>query len=330
MKTIKFMMMMFVSTSLSLSFTACSDSDDEPGTGSESETTTGLSVIPPSIVDGMCVAGIDANDGTSAISFDYNADGSVKSAVVHGVEYDFEYAESRSEKKLVRISAKREGESYVAENFVEGVNGFVLSFTEKISFNYDDTNEWGTAESNVKLTYNAENRVTSMKQTGQEDYYCFDEEYGTQHETGNYDFTIKYNYSSGVLKSTVGTYNDMFGDSEKAIADYSYDAVDGVQPHTNTYNLYTPQLAVGVAQYDPIAYVLCIRGYMGNASSVLPTGFTETHEEFTDGESDYYDSENYIIKYTFDSINRVKSVNMFNDYGTQYVYNISYYQVKYQ
>lgn len=209
MKKVKFMAMLLAATAMSVNFTACSDDDENEGDGGGSGTGTGLSIVPPSIVDGMCVAGITTSDNNSAISVDYNDDGSINSATMQGLTYNFEYSESRANKKLIRIKAdikySDEGDeaeyNWVAENFVEGANGFVISYTSKVNYSESyETEEYsatGTAEFNAKFTYNAEGRVTSMKQTGTESYT--DTEDGSV--SGDVDFAFEYSYNSGMLIS---------------------------------------------------------------------------------------------------------------------------------
>lgn len=334
MKKVKFMAMLLVATAMSVNFTACSDDDENEGDGGGSDTGagTGLSIVPPSIVDGMRVAGITTSDSNSAISVDYNDDGSINSATMQGLTYNFEYSESRADKKLIRIKAdikySYEGEeveyNWVAENFVEGANGFVISYTSKVNYSesYETEEELysatSAAEFNAKFTYNAEGRVTSMKQTGTQSYT--DTEDGSV--SGDVDFAFEYSYNSGMLKSSTGTYN-VFGEWSKQTFNYGYNG----STHTNTYNNFTPQLAAGIADIDPIAYILCICGYMGNASAVLPTSMTTYYQE-DDWDSDEISEYVYGIEYSFDAFNRIDEIKMSADsWGSIIRSKYTYYQI---
>lgn len=325
MKKVKFMAMLLVATAMSVNFTACSDDDENEGDGggSNTGTGTGLSIVPPSIVDGVRVAGITTSDNNSAISIDYNDDGSINSATMQGLTYNFEYSESRADKKLIRIKAdiKYSDEGYeaeynwVAENFVEGANGFVISYTSKVNYSESEvTDDWrysatSEVELNAKFTYNAEGRVTSMKQTGTESYT--DTEDGSV--SGDVDFAFEYSYNSGMLISSTGTYN-VFGEWSKQTFNYGYNG----STHTNTYNNFTPQLAAGIADIDPIAYILSICGYLGNASAVLPTSVTTNYIESDDDPGE--DSEEvYGIEYSFDAFNRIDEIKQYNNSWDGYI-----------
>lgn len=330
MKKVKFMAMLLAATAMSVNFTACSDDDENEGEGggSGSGTGTGLSIVPPSIVDGMCVAGITTTDSNSAISIDYNDDGSINSATMQGLTYNFEYSESRADKKLIRVKAyikySDDGEeveyNWTSENFVEGTNGFVISYTTKANYS---ASEPGYAESseielNAKITYNADGRITSMKQTGTQSYTDTEDGSGS----GNCDYTIEYSYNNGMLTSSTGIYHDAYDEVGwvKQAVDYGYDG----SAHANTYNIFTPQLAEGVAQIDPVAYILCICGYLGNASTMLPTSATTFYQE-SDWES--ANDEVYEMEYSFDAFNRIDEIKMYNSWGGYILYKYNYHKI---
>ncbi len=294
---------LFPVVALCMGLTAVSCSDDNKDNPDEP---TGEAVdlpIPSSVVDGVRVTEIQ---GT--LSVDYNADGSINTATVGGQTYRFEYADSRAAstgRKLARIVAKDSGDGYSdswqATNFRFNKDGFIVGYLEINEENYETFSEKTTL--NVTVDYNSAGRITSMNISGTNS--------GVD-EDGKYSYpvkgTIKYQYNGGALVSSTLQSPDA---SNTFTFDYNH-------PHTNTYNITTPQLAICMANYSPIAYVFAITGYMGNTSTELPTKLTQRYVD--DGESE---TESWDISYTFNDHNAITSITS-NIYGSAYTSSITY------
>ncbi len=303
---IKFLIYPILTLSLSFMAASCSSDDDkdEPGSGEAVDMP-----IPSSVVEGVRVAG----DGATKIN--YNSDGSIKNAEYNGTIYDFEYEGSRAAastgRKLVRIVARgfgdNDGESWQATNFKFNTDGFIASYLEKEEEKYG-SNEWYKQTINVTISYNGDNRISSMNLSG-----TWEEMYDGEHDSGKAAATIKYSYKGGALESAV------WNESDESNS-YTYDYT---QSHTNTYNIVTPQLGYGMGFYSPIAYVFATAGYLGNASSVLPDKVTHHLIDHEDPENS--SSESYGISYTFNDKNRITSI-ISSVNGISYTTGMTYFE----
>lgn len=297
---------LFPVVALCMGLTAVSCSDDNKDNPDEP---TGEAVdlpIPSSVVDGVRVTEIQ---GT--LSVDYNADGSINTATVGGQTFQFEYADSRAAstgRKLARIVAKDSGDGYSdswqATNFRFNKDGFIVGYLEINEENYETFSEKTTL--NVTVDYNSAGRITSMNISGTNS--------GVD-EDGKYSYpvkgTIKYQYNGGALVSSTLQ-------SPQASNTFTFDYA---HPHTNTYNITTPQLAICMANYSPIAYVFAVTGYMGNASTELPTKLTQKYVDFED--ADESETESWDISYTFNDRNAITSITS-NILGSAYTSSITY------
>lgn len=290
-----------------LLLTSCSD-DDTPANGGDS---TGLKAVPSSVVCGLRIAGITGPNGEDYFA-NYNSNGTINYFVINSLHYNFEYDNNSSTPILKRIYAEnKDGDEFIsweATNFNANSNGFVVSYTESVK--YYDEYESGSANLNMSFTYNSEGQVSNITQTGTQSYT---DEDGTF--SGDRNYIIEYNYIDGNLISSKGNY----GDSLSEVV-YEY---DDEEEKENTYNIFTPQMAAGIGQWDPVAYMLAYLGYVGNASKMLPIAMTETEIEV-----DNYNSWTYGISYVFDSQNKIEEVKMTNEYGTEAVYYVDYFEVE--
>lgn len=295
-------------------FVSCSDDDDGGGSQGGAEIS-----IPASVVDGVRVSGISSTDAESSFNAVYNDDGTPASATVAGQTFDFEYspvtrAAVPTGKKLVKIGAHNpegasETSSWVATNFAFNTDGFVTSYQEVINESGKDY----SLKVVFLLTFDYNNKGQLQRvgitgtESGNEDGESYSEHINTE---------LKYVYSGDALKSASNTYED-----ETISYTYEYETT-----HANTYNVMTPQLAKGMAVYSPILYALANMGYMGNASSFLPTKCTyHSYSSYDDGDTNYDDTETYNISYTFWDNNKISSIKTDMPGGTGYTYNYTYF-----
>ncbi|MCM1077682.1 MAG: hypothetical protein NC411_10030 [Bacteroides sp.] len=293
-----------------MTFVACSSDDDDDNNGNTPAVDMPL---PSSIVDGVRITNVGDN-----AKINYNADGSIKDATIDGITYDFEYETSRAAmttgRKLARIVSRYsddEGysDSWQATNFMFNTDGFIVSYLEKHEEKYDSS--WEKTTFNVTVDYNLHGRITSMHVYG--DYEGYDE--GEGHYSDKGSGTVKYNYVGGSLESSVIEESDT-----KSTYEFEY-----YLAHANTYNITTPQLAAGMANYSKIAYVFALTGYLGNASSLLPTKVSYIYVDKEEPENS--STSSYDISYKFNDKNRVTSI-LSNANGYSYTTSMTYIEQK--
>lgn len=283
--------LVYPALTIALGFMAAACSSDSDNDNDEPEIGTPVDMpIPSSIVDGVRVA--DAGN----VKISYNTDGSIKDAELDGTVYEFEYEGSRASmtgRKLARIVTKysdyNSSDSWQATNFQFNTDGFIVSYLEINKTTDEDF--WEKTTLHVTVDYNAHGRISSMNVHG--DYEGVDED---GHYKDRASGSVKYTYTGGSLESSV------ISDSESTSRyTYEYNLA-----HSNTYNVVTPQLAMGMAHYSPIAYVFAAAGYLGNASSQLPTKLTYSYIDHE--EPEYSSSDNYNISYRFNDHNRITAI----------------------
>lgn len=298
---------------MTCTMSSCSDDDkDEPQLPAEEETNlSGTAIsIPASVVDGVRV-----KDNGSGLAITYNADGTIDNANLYGTTYRFEYADSREAtptgRKLVRITASYtdgdEQEKWEATNFSFNTDGFIASYLEKSEERSGSNGDYDKTVIHATCDYTAAGRIKSIGLVA--DFtQCEDGQTHTYHESTS----VSYTYNGGDLASSSVSDGEMTNRLT-----YGYDLAS-----TNTYNIVTPQLAYGMANYSPIAYIFAVSGYLGNASANLPTSFTQDYIDHEDPEDS--SSESFGISYTFDSANRIKSIICDAD-GYTYTTNMTYF-----
>lgn len=285
---------------ISLTFTACSNDDDsEPGVGGGAS----MPSIPSSVVDGVRVTEM------GGVSVSYNTDGSINEATADGITYKFEYAGSRAEgttRQLSRIYATGyDDEKITATNFAFNTDGFVVRWYEERVDQGEDYME--KVSINYTIDYSAKGRIQTMNFSGKMEGY---DEDGRYSETGK--GAVKYSYTAEQLTSSV------YEDAEaKSSISFSYNST----APTNTYNIVTTHLAGGMSHITEIAKIFAYAGYLGNSSSVLPTGMSYT---YVDKEDDYSESDTYSISYTTNSAGRVTAVTTTNEEGYSTTEHIGY------
>ncbi|MGN0233305.1 MAG: hypothetical protein ACI4B5_02655 [Bacteroidaceae bacterium] len=294
-------------------FTACSDDDDNGGGDSSSE---GAAFgIPASVVDGVRVSSIE---GDNPMTVTYNGDGTIAKVVYADEEYEFEYdevtrADQPASRKLLRIITSytyddeyiHESEKTIGSGFQFDKNNFLIRYTEEQISSYScqyGSQSLSSTERyvyNCSLNYNAKGRLLSNSITGNWEDVTI--ENGVKEtEKGSDKVTVKYDYSGDVL-TKVG-----FGTGENSFSwSFGYDSTSP----SNYYNIFTPNLAVGVSVFSRILYILATQGYLGNASATLPSTMTsKSIEEDNDGE-DYVEDNTYNIFYTmWDNTQKVRTV----------------------
>lgn len=306
---------------------SCS-SDDDGGDGDDDFNAEGTEIsIPASVVDGVRVQGITADNSEQAVSVTYNADGTISSATTGGQEFVFEYNDTRSAtatgRKLVKIYAKYysfvddddHSEEWIAYNFKFNTDGFLVAYNEKISDKGEDYYENTLIK--ATLAYNAHNRIEHLSVSGYTNGW--DSEEGKYSENDG-TTTVYYEYTNGgALKKA--WFRNRYSNSEEEGANMIYDYAGSA--HDNTYNVVTPQLAAGMAVYSPILYILATTGYLGNASAKLPTKYTyESYGNYTNGDPSYHDTSIYNLSYTFWDNNRIKEIKSSqNGYPIRFTYS---------
>jgi len=286
---------------------SCSDDDndgpEDPSAGAE------LS-IPSSVVDGVRVQ----SDG-SGVNISYNADGSIEKATVNGIDFKFEYADSRAVtstgRKLVRISAYSDGgyETYEATNFKFNNDGFIESYTEKTEERDEYSGDYDKVTIKVKCSYNDDKRIRKMDLSSDTE-----ERYDGETEKYHQETTLNYKYSGGnLLESSVTGF-----DATNTVK-YEYASVQA-----NTYNIITSQLAYGIANYSPITYIFAMAGYLGNASASLPSRMISEYVDREDPSDIYSETHTMDISYTFDDKHAIKSITSNVD-GMTYTVQMSYF-----
>lgn len=303
---------------------SCSSDDDDDGGDDFNAEGTEIS-IPASVTDGVRVQKITADDSDMAVNVEYNEDGTISSATTGGQEFVFEYGSTRGAtptgRKLVMIKAKNlydpydDDEEWTAYNFTFNTDGFIVGYTENIK----DKGEGYSDDTTLKATlaYNAHGRIESLNLSWRTKGW--DEDEGNYSENGSTKMNYKYT-NGGALKESGFTDSD--SETVKMIYEYDTDA------HNNTYNVVTPQLGKGMAIYSPILYVLAVTGYVGNASSQLPTRYTyDSYSDYTDGDENYHDTYTMNLEYRFWDDNRIRTVTESRDnyeYPITSIYTYSY------
>lgn len=299
-------------------FTACSGDDDNGG-GNPSSGGAEFG-IPASVVDGVRVSSIEGN---SPMTVTYNGDGTIAKVVCDGNEYVFEYdgvtrADQPASRKLLRIvssytyndAVSHESVKSIGSGFQFDKNGFLISYTEEQidSYSYNSNGQSSSSTEryvyNSSLNYNAKGRLLSNSVTcNWEDVTI---ENGVKEtEKGSDKGTFKYDYSGDVLTkvggaSSEGSYSWSFG-------------YDSTSP-SNYYNIFTPNLAVGVSIYSHILYILATQGYLGNASATLPSTMTSRSVEKDDDGEVEVETETYNFTYTmWDNTQKVKTVETWSN-----------------
>lgn len=298
---------------------SCSNDDDEDGGGNNGGTEIG---IPSSVVDGVRVSGVTTDNSESAISIDYDSDGMVKSATVGGQKFTFEYAddthsEAAPKRRIKRIFSKTEFDGYYvyceATNFKINTDGFVASYLEKITEKDDDGYSM-EATMNYTFSYNSAGRIERIGVSGT----WTDVEDG-ESDSGYGEGSVNYVYNGGALEKSGYSH-----DGETVVWTYEYD-----HAHTNTYNIFTSELAYGISMVEePILFALAYAGYVGNASSLLPTkAVYHAYSNYTDGTVNYDYKRIFDISYTFWDNNRIHTIttDVYDDSGHKLYYVASQY-----
>lgn len=293
-RTFKFYGIMVVAVFSAMVMSACSDDSDD----NELQVSASAEMmIPSSVIDGVRVNNIDG-----LVNIGYNADGTIDEATYNGVTYDFQYENNSraisTGKRLVQVIARytdpddNSYNSWNATNFQFNSDGFVQSYLEKTISrgNYMGINCEDETTLNVSLAYNAKGRLDFVDVFGSSK--GFDEE-GSYNERGS--FTIHYKYNGGSFEKS-----EFETDGTRYTCSYEYD-----HPHSNYYNVVTPELAMGMAQYSPITLILAFSGYLGNSSSQLPTRFISSYDDFEEG---YKYDDIYELSYKFDDKNRITEI----------------------
>lgn len=295
--------------------------DEDNNTSEEDETAVELP-IPASIVDGVRVQELSNDDGEAVLSISYNDDGSINNAIYDGTEYEFEYATdaratSTTGRKLKNITARStytedHGQSHyktttklTAYNFKFNTDGFLVYYKERgsISESYYEINEgssssYETINGTYTLAYNSAGRLEHISASGTTtETITEDGETYTEEESSS--GTVKYSYVGGSLEQM-----KIVDEDDEMSYNYEYE-----NSLNNTYNVVTPQLAEGMASFSPVLYILAQMGYLGNASSLLPTKLTFS-SIYTDDDGDTdVDTESYTISYNFwETNNKIRSI----------------------
>lgn len=303
MRSMKIFAALFISMGCVLS--SCSDDDNDgpkdPSEGAE------LS-IPSSVVDGVRVQ----SDG-SGINISYNADGSIEKATFNGIDYKFEYADSRAAtstgRKLVRISSYGDGFETEATNFKFNNDGFIESYTEKSEERDKYSGDYDKVTVKVKCSYNDDKRIRKMDLSSDTE-----EKYDGETEKYHQETTLNYKYSGGNLMESSVT-----GFDATNTVKYEY-----ASNQVNTYNIITSQLAYGMANYSPMAYIFAITGYLGNASANLPSKMVSEYVDREDPSDIYSETHTVDIFYTFDDKHAIESITSNVD-GMTYILQMSYF-----
>lgn len=309
-KTFKWALTLMSICCMSFVAVSCGDDDGEGnGNGSGNNGGTTEISIPSSVVNGVRVADVstDGSDEELPVEIEYNEDGTINQATVQGGVYKFEYTTTRSiaartGRSLTRIYLVSSNESWEMKNFGWNTDGFLTSYYEEVKM------EGEVAKLTGRLTYNAEGRIAKISISG-----TSTDEGETEHVNAN----INYTYSGGALTSSSFSALEEYEDFN-----YTYNS----DAHTNTYNIVTPQLGIGMASYSPVLYLLSVAGYIGNASSKLPTSVTEhSYSRYTDGDPDYDESTTNYLSYSFTNDDRIKSITMtLAQYGYSTVFTFNY------
>jgi len=314
-----------------MAMTSCS-SDDEEENGEDSTGEAAELSIPSSIVDGVRVSQITTDDGVTALQVTYNDDGSIDKAVYNGMEYDFEYADTRATstgRRLAQVSASylftsgsTHKETWIANSFQFNTDGFLVTFKEHMT-ELDSDNEnphyyYDEAEyRNVyTLAYNSSSRLERVNLSSSwKDTYIYGDEKDT--DSGNDSGAIKYEYNNGYLKQVKieSAYDD-----ESFTWTFEYENM-----LSNTYNVMTPTLAEGMATFSPILYIFASMGYIGNASTLLPTELTYVGVTTDDDGKQDVDTYTKTVSYNFwDTNNKIKDITISQPGYNPYTYNFIY------
>lgn len=297
-------------------FTACSDDDDNGG-GNPSSGGAEFG-IPASVVDGVRVSSIE---GDSPMTVTYNGDGTIAKVVCGEKEYVFEYdgvTRASERPKLLRIITSYtdsdeyslESEKCIGNGFQFDKNGFLISYTEEQidSYSYNSNGQSSSSTERYvyksSLNYNAKGRLLSNSVTcNWEDVTIENGEKET--EKGSDKVTINCDYSGDVLTKVGGATSE---------GSYSWSfGYDSTSP-SNYYNIFTPNLAVGVSIYSHILYILATQGYLGNASATLPSTMTSRSVDKDDDGEVEVETYTYNFKYTmWDNTQKVKTVETWSN-----------------
>ncbi len=305
-------------------FTSCGGDDDNGNGGSDGGTEIS---IPASVVDGVRVQSIVTDNGEQALNIDYNSDGTVSRATMGGCEYTFEYASSTraaepTGRKLVRVYTKEvenDGEvnTWSATNFQFNTDGFVASYLEKFTENGkdDDGSSYSyNANVNVTCSYTAAGRIARIGLAGKQTGYDEGEQINE-----NINTSVNYVYTGGSLSKVSFSYA-----GEVLEYTFGYDYAP-----TNTYNYMTPQMCKAMMTYSPLPYILAQTGYLGNASSQLPTKMTRhSYSNYSDGDPNYDEWQTTNISYSLWDNNRIKSISESYDGGRGYNYQLTFFSMK--
>ena len=284
----------FIASVFAMTMTSCGKDDDkEP---SQSGT---LMPIPVSVVDGVRVTSLKMGN-TDFSKFVYNPDGSVASATVNGVKYDFEYASTRAveytDSKLVRIVVSNEDGVANGYGFVfDDKTGFVTQWFE--SREYSEGPYYEKSTSSFTPTYNSEGRISKLEFIGKLEWNDPEEGKGSESGSG----LIQYNYNGTNLVSS------SYETPEEGMSVFSLGYGNGP---INSFNIapYPMYYVMGHGEASLVAGVLANLGYLGYPSSSLPTSYAYRVDGY---------EEKATMTYQTNSIGKVTSMNMIiNDYSS--------------
>ena len=301
----KFIAYAFIASVLATAVISCGkDDDNEPDNGGV------LMPIPVSVVDGVRVSSVTVGN-TDFSKIIYNSDGSVASAIINGVKYDFEYASTRAntveytDSKLVRINIKEEEGSASAYGFMfDDKTGFVTQWYEAQEYREGSYYEKSTYK--INPIYNLEGRISELKFSGRSEWNDPEEGKGSESGSG----IIHYNYQGSNLVSS--TYE--IPDEGLSVFSLGY----GNGP-LNTYNIvpYPMSYVMGHGEASLIAGLLAHLGYLGNPSSSLPTSFSYRVDDYVDMKA--------TMSYQTNSNGKVTSIDMSINGSHPITYGIGYY-----
>lgn len=308
---------------MSVAFTACSDDDDDDNGGGNGSSNGGTEYqIPASVVDGVRVSELQTADQNSAISVNYNEDGSPSEAYFGGNTYTFEYAQNtrgtgriagRNLTKIVCTSRDSYGStSHEATNFKFNDKGFLVSCKETIketeSYNGQLYYE-GTVTINQKFSYNADNRISKINMDVHVTEY--DEEDGK--DSYSFKMPLSYTYSGGSLSRC-----EAKAPGVQQTITFGY-----ANAPENHYNLMTPHMALGIAEYSPVLFIMTMLGHVGNASASLPTKLDLI---YVDEEEEERETASLAMSYTLDSDKKLRQIVQSGG-GAVVTYNYYYFTI---
>ena len=318
----RFKFIMMLSAVLCMPFLAsCSDDDDEDdGGGSTSGEAT--MTIPSSIVDGVQVSTVS---GGNNLNMTYNTDGTINTATLGNMTFQFVYEGSTTAKAPQKVDASAtngrdllkiiltDGDdysTYEATGFKFDSNtGFLLSFTENTKESYG-SDEWEKVTSKYTFSYNSDG---TLKSTYWEGKYS-----DSDGENDNIKATKNFTYSDGNLTK-----------AEVKDGGYGMSMSFEYKDHSlvNKFNKLIPPIAAGLSTGESyITYIFAMTGYLGNGSKLLPTKFVERNwGPAEDGDTTYDENDTYTVSYTFDDKQHIKSIVCFD--GTDDCYYLFDYLI---